>query len=63
MKYIVIEAPLLTDEAAANLQDFFYAITEAFADHYHPQTERFYFESVAGAMLDGTISPEDDPPF
>ena len=37
MKYLVIEAPILTDEAAVNLQDFFYALMEAFGEHYHHQ--------------------------
>lgn len=40
MKYLVIEAPALTDEAAVNLQDFFYALMEAFGEHYHHQVER-----------------------
>src|SRR3990167_6380447 len=44
MKYIVIEAPTLTDEAAVNLQDFFYTITEAFTEHYHYQTERYHLD-------------------
>ena len=42
MRYIVIEAPSLTDEAAINLQDFFYKLIDAVGNHYHAQTERYY---------------------
>ena len=63
MKYIVIEAPTLTDEAAVNLQDFFYALMNAFAEHYHYQTERYYLESVVGTMVDNGRETEGDPPF
>ena len=63
MKYIVIEAPTLTDEAAVNLQDFFYALMNAFAEHYHYQTERYYLESVVGSMVDNRSSTDDDPLF
>jgi hypothetical protein len=37
MKYLVIEAPTLTDEAAVNVQDFFYALMDAFGEHYQCQ--------------------------
>ena len=57
MKYLVIEAPTLTDEAAVNLQDFFYALMDAFGEHYHDQIERYYREEVTGAM------EKDNPPF
>lgn len=63
MKYIVIEAPELTDEAAVNMQDFFYAMMTAFTEHYHHQTERFYLESVVDSMTDNLNLTEDDPPF
>ena len=64
MKYIVIEAPTLTDEAAVNLQDFFYTITEAFTEHYHYQTERYHLESVVGSMDDLKVRlTKNDPPF
>lgn len=64
MKYIVIEAPLLTDEAAVNLQDFFSVLMNAFGDHYHDQTERYYRESIFGHAIDSKVtSVEDDPPF
>ena len=63
MKYLVIEAPRLTDEAAANLQNFFYTLMESFEEHYHYQTERYYHESIE-SMTDNKISlAEDDPPF
>ncbi len=57
MKYLVIEAPTLTDETAVNLQDFFYALMKAFEEHYHHQIERYYREEVTGAMA------TDNPPF
>ena len=62
MKYLVIEAPILTDEAAVNLQDFFYALMEAFGEHYHHQVERYYRESVIGTMADVDVTQEN-PPF
>lgn len=62
MKYLVIEAPILTDEAAVNLQDFFYALMEAFGEHYHHQVERYYRESVIGNMADVDVTQEN-PPF
>ena len=62
MKYLVIEVPTLTDEAAANLQDFFYALMDAFGEHYHHQVERYYRESIIGTMADVDVM-EDDPPF
>jgi len=62
MKYLVIEAPTLTDESAVNLQDFFYALMDAFGEHYHHQVERYYQESVIGTMADVDVM-EDDPPF
>ena len=64
MKYLVIEAPTLTDETAVNLQDFFYTLMNAFDEHYSHQTERYYRESVLGTMVDNNINlTEDDPPF
>ena len=62
MKYLVIEAPILTDEAAVNLQDFFYALMEAFGEHYHHQVERYSRESVIGTMADVDVTQEN-PPF
>lgn len=62
MKYLVIEAPTLTDEAAVNVQDFFFALTNAFGEHYHYQIERYYRESVIGTMADVDMAV-DNPPF
>lgn len=62
MKYLVIKAPSLTDEGAVNVQDFLYAVMEAFGEHYHYQIERYYRESVTGTMADIDMT-EDDPPF
>ena len=62
MKYVVIEAPTLTDEAAVNLQDFFSALMDAFGKHYHYQIERYYRELVIGTMADVNMM-EDNPPF
>jgi hypothetical protein len=64
MKYIVIEAPSLTDEAALNLQDFLSSLMNAFEEHYHYQIERYYRESVFGSTMDIKVKPaEDEPPF
>lgn len=65
MKYIVIEAPSLTDEAAVNLQDFFSAVMNAFEEHYYYQIERYNYRlSIVGPSIDSKVtSVEDDPPF
>lgn len=63
MKYLVIEAPKLTDEAAVNLQDFFYALMDAFGEHYYHQIERYYRESVIRTMDDARVIMVEDPPF
>lgn len=62
MKYLVMKAPTLTDEAAVNIQDFFYALMDAFGEHYHYQIERYYRESVIGTMADVDMTG-DNPPF
>ena len=62
MKYLVIEAPTLTDEAAVNVQDFFCALMNAFGEHYHDQIQRYYRESVIGNMPDLDVTG-DNPPF
>ena len=62
MKYLVIEAPILTDEAAVNVQDFFYALMDAFGEHYQCQIERYYRESVIATMPDINMT-DDNPPF
>ncbi len=64
MKYLVIKAPILTDETAVNLQDFFSALMDALGEHYHYQIERYYRESVTGSMADVDMNmTEDNPPF
>lgn len=73
MKYIVIEAPTLTDKEADKLQGFFYTITEAFAEHYFDQTERYHLNLTLRKKGYPTCEPwifcdealEDDknPPF
>ncbi len=64
IKYLVLEAPSLTDEAAVNLHDFLSAFMNAFEDHYHYQIERYYRESVFGSAIDAKAKPvEEDPPF
>jgi len=62
MKYLVIAAPALTDEAAVNMQDLFSALMNAFGEHYHYQIERYYRESVIGTMADVDMT-RDNPPF
>lgn len=67
MSYIIIEAPALTDEAAVNLQDFFYKLIDAVEKHYHNQTERYYREKIMGSMVDRNVQSvpltEGEPPF
>lgn len=62
-----IDAPKISDEAAASLQDLLFVLTEAFSTHYDHQIERYYFHSNFNeSSFDNTASFEgidDEPPF
>jgi len=53
----------LSDEAAAKLIEFLYAITEALERHYGAQLQRYYHPSdIAQRDLD-SVPESNDPPF
>ena len=60
-----IEIPSLTDEAAANLEEFFLALINAFSEQYYYQIQRHYKDSRPenGITNDELFIREDDPPF
>ncbi len=60
---LLIEPPELSDEAAAVMLNFLYALTTAFENHYCAQLRR-YHEPDLGAQYD--LFEDDDgqaPPF
>lgn len=70
VRNLIIEAPTLSDEAAAQLEEFFYALMDAFGERYQYQTKRYYRESVldqigeANNLLPALEKIEcEDPPF
>ena len=62
-----IEAPKISDEAAASLQALLFVLAEAFSTHYDHQIERYYFHSnFNDSSFDNTAGFEgkdDEPPF
>ena len=67
MKYqhITLELPALTDEAAASLQNFIYALMYAVDEQYYKQIHRHYLHKLDGLMVDAQYEEEnlDNPPF
>ncbi|MDA9271762.1 hypothetical protein N9Q05_00040 [bacterium] len=67
MKYqrITLELPTLTDESAASLQNFIYALMYAIDEQYHKQIHRHYLQKLDGLMVDAQPTQEnlDQPPF
>jgi hypothetical protein len=54
----------LSDEAAAQLLDFLYQLTEALERHYAGQLLRYAHEHrPASSPPDSTAGPQNDPPF
>jgi hypothetical protein len=64
---LVIEAPKISDEAAANIQELLFVLTEAFSAYYCHQTERHYFreryENVVLKHFGVTNSSDNEDPF
>jgi hypothetical protein len=54
----------LSDEAAAQLLDFLYQLTEALERHYAGQLLRYAHDHrSASSPPDPTAGPQNDPPF
>jgi len=54
----------LSDEAAAQLLDFLYQLTEALERHYAGQLLRYAYEHRPASSPPGpTFDPQNDPPF
>ena len=62
---LTIELPVLSDEAAASLQNFIYALMYAIDEQYHKQIHRHSFDKLNNMLTDSHLSHEtlDDPPF
>ncbi len=65
MDNLIIKVPALTDEAAANLEEFFLALMSAFSEQYYYQIKRHYDDSRPESEIIGNnlFICEDDPPF
>jgi hypothetical protein len=63
---LLIEAPILSDDAAASVMDFLQALILAFESHYYPQLRRHAGGSLHLGNI-GTPCAEEadlkDPPF
>jgi predicted outer membrane protein len=61
---LIIEPPVLTDEAVASLQDFLYTFIEAFDSHYEHRLRRYYHRLRVNALMNNSMtSDREEPPF
>jgi predicted phosphoribosyltransferase len=63
---IIIEVPVLPDEAAAYLHKFIDALMHAVDDQYYRQIYRYYANQLTDMMQDAQLTQEEDldaPPF
>ena len=61
---LIIEPPILTDEAVASLQDFLYTFVEAFDKHYEQRLRRYYQRLRVNSLRDNPmIGDNGEPPF
>ena len=62
---ITLELPGLTDESAAALQNFIYALMYAVDEQYYKQIHRHYLRKLDELMVDSQFTEEalDNPPF
>lgn len=62
---IRLELPELTDESAAALQNFIYALMYAVDEQYYKQIHRHYLFKLDDLMVDAQFTEEalDNPPF
>lgn len=52
---LTIEAPQLTDEAAAKVQEFLHTLMDVIDEHYHPQITRHYRSKARCEYCDDVI--------
>lgn len=64
-QHIRLELPELTDEAAAALQNFIYALMYAVDEQYYKQIHRHHLRKLDDLMVDAQFAGEvlDNPPF
>lgn len=62
---ITLELPELTDESAAALQNFIYALMYAVDEQYYKQIHSHYLLKLDKLMVDSQSTEEalDNPPF
>lgn len=62
---ITLELPDLTDESAAALQNFIYALMYAVDEQYYKQIHRHYLRKLDDLMVNAQFTEEalDKPPF
>lgn len=62
---ILIELPALSDEAAASLQNFIYALMYAVDEQYYKQIHRHYLRKLDDLIVDAQFNEEnlDNPAF
>jgi hypothetical protein len=62
---ITLELPELTDESAAALQNFIYALMYAVDEQYYKQIHRHYLLKLDELIVDSQSTEEtlDNPPF
>ena len=53
----------LSDEAAAQMLEFLYSLTEAFEQHYAGQLHRYYHATEQRQAVRSARPPLTDPPF
>lgn len=68
MKYIVIKAPNLTDEDAANLENFFHDLAKNFSYNYQDQIKRYHYISLNASPVQqetdfNFLFDSDETPF
>lgn len=56
---ITLELPELTDESAAALQNFIYALMYAVDEQYYKQIHRHYLLKLDDLMVDSQFTEED----
>ena len=60
-----VDLPTLSDETAASLQNFVYALMYAIDEQYHKQIHRHHLDKVKKMLVDSELIGEDldNPPF
>ena len=67
MKYqtIKVDLPILSDEVAASIQNFIYALMYAIDEQYYQQIHRYHLDKLNNMLIDSQSTQEnlDEPPF